>query len=265
MGTASRGRDRCGSWVRRVPAWALTTCKNLLLFTSGARNDVREMTRAKTRKDRWEWLKDWFPARDIGWRVLFLLVTLVGLGGITSVWLWARGPAGNVLDALADSLNAELNLWQGLIFTFVVAAGLGIVVWWRRGSTRPISPIYSDEILYGGVLWPVRAGPLDSTNHVTRFDVGKPMCPKCRTPLSLLGVDEHGNIYDDVVIPLSETQIDDLKAQRMVFYCPHDHTDYDLRDAEMPMGWLKRVVSDLAMGQHRSARAAQAAMARRKR
>ena len=204
-------------------------------------------------RDRLKFVKTLFPVRGIGWQgvsIILAVVALVGLGALASAWSSFR-------DALSDFLNADLEVWHLLIVLvveLVAAAVMGMRAFRQLSAPdgRGRKSLYPREIDYLGVKWSVLAVESSSSRTITHFKVGRPMCPKHRSTLSMVATAGDDDAEEDVVIPLDDALGDMLGAQRMFFECPNDGARYDLRGAALGMQTAKDFVNDLAMGQHRT-------------
>jgi hypothetical protein len=192
------------------------------------------------------------------WRVLVaasVIIALVPVAAlIWSQWHWLRG----------EVLTAEVQVWHLFLAVGLEAAGAAVfVVWW----TRRVSPKanasrqrvrFPREIDDLGVKWPVLAVESLNSRTITHFEVGRPMCPKCRTPLALVVtvVTLDDEREEHTVLPLEEKQANVLAANQMVFECSNDGSRYDLRASRCGMRDAKEFVNDLAMGRYRNALAA---------
>jgi len=179
--------------------------------------------------------------------VIIALVPVAAL--IWSQWHWLRD----------EVLTTEVEVWHlFLAIGLEAAAAAAFVVWWTRrfspkANTSRQRIRFPREISYLGVKWPVLAVESLNSRTITHFEVGRPMCPKCRTPLALVVTVQQ---EQDVVLPLDGKTANVLAAHQMVLECPNDGSRHDLRVSRCGMREAKEFVNDLAMGQYRNALAA---------
>jgi hypothetical protein len=189
------------------------------------------------------------------WQLLVVASVIVALIPVAawSQWQWLR-----------EVLSTEVKVWHLLLaMGFEAVAVAAFVVWWTRrlspqANTARQRVRFPREISYLGVKWPVLAVESLNSRTITHFQVGRPMCPECRTPLAL--VVTVANLDDDkeqdIVLPLDDKGSSALASHQMILQCPNDRTRFDLRGHGCGMREAKEFVNDLAMGQYRNALAA---------
>jgi len=209
-------------------------------------------------RDRLKWLKTAFPVHGIGWQLPSFVTAVVVMAA--AVWFWLRDPA-------EDFLTSDTKVWHLVLAVGAETLVAAVIGWWalRRFMARDAAgraSLAPTEIDYLGVKWPVVVAGYSNVPLSTHFKVGGPMCPKCRTPLSMLATDNGET--EDLVLPLDDELADKLGAKRMLFLCSNDGARYDLREHGWSMHVAKQFVNDRAMGQYRTAQVSARAQKARK-
>ena len=183
----------------------------------------------------------------VGLIVLAVFLAIIGY--------FPRDPIEDAADFLSDLLTAEAKVWLVLVALGIqsIAFALIVVAVRRKRDNPPASkpkvsvwdfcPI---EVERYGILWPITT--MNDGRRPTGFRVGRPRCPKCHTPLALS--------IDDDVYPLLGDQWEKVEVDSMIFGCPKDGSQYDLREHKWGMGLLTTFVSDFATGEYEAAQAA---------
>ena len=210
-------------------------------------------------RDRLKWLKTAFPVHGIGWQLPSFVTAVVVMAA--AVWFWLRDPA-------EDFLTSDAKVWHLVLAVVAETLAAGVITWWARHrfmarEATGRASLAPTEINYLGVKWPVAVAGYSNVPLSTHFKVGGPMCPTCRTPLSMLATD-NGETEGYVRLPLEDELADALVAKRMLFVCSNDGARYDLREHGCSMYVVKQFVNDQAMGQYRTAQAAARAQNARK-
>jgi len=200
-------------------------------------------------EDKFKWLKTAFPVHGIGWQLVGPLIAVGVVAAAAAVWLLLR-------DSAEDFLTADVQVWHLLVTVGAGVVGiLAFIIWWtsRQMSAPEVAAKvahHPPEIDHFGVLWP--ATPiLDTHNRVANFNVGKPMCRKCRSTLGWL----KELAADDYIPETFDDRWEELVGENLRLTCFKDGSQYDLRQHGWEMGGLTKVVNEVAMGEYRTAQA----------
>jgi hypothetical protein len=161
------------------------------------------------------------------------------------------GLADGVWKAGEDVLQEKVRVWQALAASVVVLLMAGVAIApklrGQRGEAKGITPT---EVSKFDVLWPTRGvtNPSISFKKPYRFQAGKPMCPKDRTPLGWALSDDDREI---IVVALPDDDWGRIKADSMLFRCFRCNTRYDLRKYRYGMARAREIVEEIALGEYR--------------